>query len=59
MEVSQSTSLVLMKNYICVYQSLPKVLSINTGLHSAQHKQFWQTQMDKVVAKISAADISK
>ncbi|CAH1129083.1 unnamed protein product [Ceutorhynchus assimilis] len=41
-----------------VIESLPKVLSINTGLQSSQHKQFWQTQMDKVVAKISSTEIS-
>ncbi|XP_060522024.1 PAN2-PAN3 deadenylation complex catalytic subunit PAN2 [Cylas formicarius] len=40
-----------------IIQSLPKVLCLNTGLHSQQHKQFWQTQMDKVVAKLS--DIGK
>ncbi|XP_019760308.1 PAN2-PAN3 deadenylation complex catalytic subunit PAN2 isoform X1 [Dendroctonus ponderosae] len=42
-----------------VIESLPKVLSINTGLHTPQHKQFWQTQMDKVVAKLSGADLNK
>lgn len=42
-----------------IIQSLPKVLSINTGLHSSQHKQFWQTQMDKVVAKMSSTDLGK
>ncbi|XP_066260794.1 PAN2-PAN3 deadenylation complex catalytic subunit PAN2 [Euwallacea similis] len=42
-----------------VMESLPKVLSVNTGLHSQQHKQFWQTQMDKIVAKLSVTDISK
>ncbi|XP_076249943.1 PAN2-PAN3 deadenylation complex catalytic subunit PAN2 isoform X1 [Rhynchophorus ferrugineus] len=42
-----------------VTQSLPKVLSINTGLDIPQHKQFWQTQMDKVVAKLLNADIGK
>lgn len=33
-------------------QSLPKVLSINTGLNHPQNKLFWQSQMDKVVAKV-------
>lgn len=32
-------------------QSLPKLLAINTGLHNPQHKLFWQSQMDKIVAK--------
>ncbi|EFA09006.2 PAN2-PAN3 deadenylation complex catalytic subunit PAN2 [Tribolium castaneum] len=36
-----------------VLQSLPKLLAINTGLHNPQHKQFWQSQMDKVVAKVT------
>ncbi|XP_056642212.1 PAN2-PAN3 deadenylation complex catalytic subunit PAN2 isoform X1 [Diorhabda sublineata] len=41
-----------------VLQSLPSILSINTGLHNVQHKQFWQTQMDKVVAKVSNLDVN-
>ncbi|KRT85961.1 Peptidase [Oryctes borbonicus] len=36
-----------------ILQSLPKLLAINTGLHNAQHKLFWQSQMDKVVAKVA------
>ncbi|CAH0563719.1 unnamed protein product [Brassicogethes aeneus] len=39
-----------------IIESLPKLLAINTGLHNPQHKQFWQTQMDKVVAKMSQLD---
>ncbi|XP_049825022.1 PAN2-PAN3 deadenylation complex catalytic subunit PAN2 isoform X2 [Aethina tumida] len=39
-----------------IIQSLPKLLAINTGLHNPQHKQFWQTQMDKVVAKMSTLE---
>ncbi|CAG9861289.1 unnamed protein product [Phyllotreta striolata] len=39
-------------------QSLPNILSINTGLHNTQHKQFWQTQMDKVVAKVSNMEVN-
>ncbi|XP_031353190.1 PAN2-PAN3 deadenylation complex catalytic subunit PAN2 isoform X3 [Photinus pyralis] len=35
-----------------ILQALPKLLSVNTGLHNPQHKQFWQNQMDKVVAKV-------
>ncbi|XP_022916224.1 PAN2-PAN3 deadenylation complex catalytic subunit PAN2 isoform X2 [Onthophagus taurus] len=34
-----------------IIQSLPKLLAINTGLHNVQHKLFWQSQMDKIVAK--------
>ncbi|XP_018561215.1 PAN2-PAN3 deadenylation complex catalytic subunit PAN2 [Anoplophora glabripennis] len=43
-----------------ILQSLPKLLAINTGLHNFQHKQFWQTQMDKMVAKATklALDIN-
>ncbi|CAG9836353.1 unnamed protein product [Diabrotica balteata] len=41
-----------------VLQALPNVLSVNTGLHNAQHKQFWQTQMDKVVAKVSTIEVN-
>lgn len=43
-----------------LFQSLPKLLAINTGLHNFQHKQFWQTQMDKIVAKATklALDIN-
>ncbi|XP_050298405.1 PAN2-PAN3 deadenylation complex catalytic subunit PAN2 isoform X2 [Anthonomus grandis grandis] len=40
-------------------KSLPAVFSINTMLNNDQNKQFWQTQMDKMVAKVSSADISK
>ncbi|KAK9883523.1 hypothetical protein WA026_001699 [Henosepilachna vigintioctopunctata] len=39
-----------------ILQSLPKLLAINTGLQTRQHKQFWQTQMDKVVAKANLPD---
>lgn len=31
---------------------LPKLLVVNTGLHNPQQRLFWQTQMDKVVAKV-------
>lgn len=40
-----------------MFQSLPKLLAINTGLHNAQHKQFWQSQMDKIVAKVTNTEI--
>lgn len=36
-----------------ILQSLPKLLSINTGLHNAQHKKFWQTQIDRIVTKMN------
>lgn len=36
-----------------ILQSLPKLLAVNTGLHNTQHKLFWQSQMDKVVAKVT------
>jgi PAB-dependent poly(A)-specific ribonuclease subunit 2 len=39
-----------------ILQSLPKLLAINTGLHSPQHKQFWQSQMDKIVAKVTNSE---
>ncbi|XP_044758606.1 PAN2-PAN3 deadenylation complex catalytic subunit PAN2 [Coccinella septempunctata] len=39
-----------------ILQSLPKLLAINTGLHNPAHKQFWQNQMDKVVAKANIPD---
>ncbi|KAJ8929829.1 hypothetical protein NQ314_017427 [Rhamnusium bicolor] len=42
-----------------ILQSLPKLLAINTGLHNLQHKQFWQTQMDKVVAKVVTLDVNR
>ncbi|KAJ8946329.1 hypothetical protein NQ318_004219 [Aromia moschata] len=41
-----------------ILQSIPKLLAINTGLHNPQHKQFWQTQMDKVVAKVATLDVT-
>ncbi|CAH1116888.1 unnamed protein product [Phaedon cochleariae] len=41
-----------------ILQSLPNVLAINTGLHVPQHKQFWQTQMDKVVARVQHSDLA-
>nr|CAI5826926.1 unnamed protein product [Callosobruchus analis] len=42
-----------------ILQSLPQILAINTGLHNAQHKQFWQSQMDKVVAKVTTLDVNR
>ncbi|KAL3273425.1 hypothetical protein HHI36_014869 [Cryptolaemus montrouzieri] len=42
-----------------ILQSLPKLLAINTGLQTRQHKQFWQTQMDKVVAKAGLPDTTR
>ncbi|KAF5293684.1 hypothetical protein FQA39_LY03169 [Lamprigera yunnana] len=40
-----------------ILQALPKLLSVNTGLQNSQHRQFWQNQMDKVVAKVINNDI--
>ncbi|XP_017771009.1 PREDICTED: PAB-dependent poly(A)-specific ribonuclease subunit PAN2 isoform X1 [Nicrophorus vespilloides] len=40
-----------------VLQSLPKLLAINTGLHNPQHKLFWQSQMDKIVAKAATTGL--
>ncbi|KAJ8980961.1 hypothetical protein NQ317_013413 [Molorchus minor] len=42
-----------------ILQSIPKLLAINTGLHNPQHKQFWQNQMDKVVAKVAMLDVNR
>ncbi|XP_074037897.1 PAN2-PAN3 deadenylation complex catalytic subunit PAN2 isoform X1 [Leptinotarsa decemlineata] len=41
-----------------ILQSVPNLLAVNTGLHNPQHKQFWQTQMDKVVARVTTVDIN-
>lgn len=39
-----------------ILQSLPKLLAINTGLQTRQHKQFWQSQMDRMVAKANTIE---
>lgn len=41
-----------------ILHSLPKILVVNTGLHNSQYKQFWQTQMDNIVAKVVQDDKS-